>query len=186
MKKKNSKIFKICAVGVFTALGVVLASLIHMPIFPAVSFLEYDPADVPVIFCSLIFGPWYGLAMTVAVSLVQGLTVSAHSGWVGIIMHILATGSLSLTVGFIYRKKQTLSRMFIALAFGVLAMTATMALWNLIFTPYFMHLTLQELMPFYPLIVAFNLLKAAINSVIAALLYKSVTAILKKCNFDIE
>jgi len=176
----RDRLIKLCTVGVLTAIGVILASMIHVPIFPVVSFLEYDPADVPIIICTLLFGPWYGIAMTVAVSIIQGLTVSAQSGWVGIVMHIFATGSLSLVVGLFYRKHRSFSGMIIALVLGVLTMTASMALWNLLFTPYFMKMTLELLLPFYPFIVAFNLIKAIINSVVGGALFKALSEIMKK------
>lgn len=170
----------ITTVGIFSALSVVLVWLIHFPIFPAVSFLEYDPADIPIILISFIFGPWYGIAMTVIVSVVQGITVSAASGWTGIVMHILATGSLVLAAGLVKGKRDGLKRDAAAAFAGVLAMTVTMALWNLLFTPYFMGLTISQLLPFYPFIVGFNLIKAGINSFLGVMLYEVIGRRLKK------
>lgn len=36
-----------CHHGMLAALSIVLVYVIHFPIFPAASFLEYDPADIP-------------------------------------------------------------------------------------------------------------------------------------------
>lgn len=89
----NRQIRNIAVAGIFSALSIVLVLLIHFPIFPAVSFLEYDPADITIYLMTAVLGPWYGLGMTVVVSVIQGLTVSSGSGWVGVFMHIAATGS---------------------------------------------------------------------------------------------
>ena len=53
-------------------------------------------------------------------------------------------------------------------------MTVTMALWNMLFTPFFMGVGLADLMPLLPLIILFNVVKAALNSVVALLLYKLI------------
>ncbi|MEG1016956.1 MAG: ECF transporter S component, partial [Oscillospiraceae bacterium] len=63
---------RIVRLGMLGALGVVLALIIHFPIFPAASYLEYDPADVPIFIAAFLYGPWYGVALTVVVSFVQG------------------------------------------------------------------------------------------------------------------
>jgi len=36
---------KLTTMAILTALSVCFVALIHFPIFPAVAFLEYDPAD---------------------------------------------------------------------------------------------------------------------------------------------
>lgn len=54
------------------------------------------PAISPVLFAGLLLGPWWGLGITLVVSLVQGITVSAASGVYGILMHIISTGTLVL------------------------------------------------------------------------------------------
>lgn len=59
--------------AVICALAVVAVLAVHFPIFPAVSFLEYDPGDIAVLFAGLLLGPWWGLGITLVVSLVRGL-----------------------------------------------------------------------------------------------------------------
>lgn len=186
MTHNRTKIYRIATLGIFSALSIVLIYFIHFPIFPSVTFLEYDPADVPIIICSYLFGPVYGLAMTVVVSVVQGMTVSAQSGWIGIVMHIFATGSLVLVGSglriLLCRKKQKagepltvrntgLIDVLSALA-GITAMTVSMALWNMIFTPIFMGVTLNEVLPLLPFIVLFNIIKATVNSAVAFAVYR--------------
>ncbi|MFQ9412551.1 MAG: hypothetical protein ACLR1T_18100 [Evtepia gabavorous] len=37
-----------------------LVYVIHFPIFPAASFLEYDPADIPILIGTFAYGPLAG------------------------------------------------------------------------------------------------------------------------------
>ena len=103
----GSKTLKIVKMGVMVAISVALVYLIHFPIFPAVSFLEYDPADIPILIGTFACGPLAGLVLTVVTSVVQGLTVSAGSGLYGILMHVIATGVLVSVSGGIYHKNKT-------------------------------------------------------------------------------
>ena len=66
--------------GVMVAISVAMVYLVHFPIFPAVPFLEYDPADISILIGTFAFGPEAGLVLTVVTAVVQGLTVSAGSG----------------------------------------------------------------------------------------------------------
>ena len=77
-----------------------LVAVIHFPLIPAAAFLEYDPADIPILICAFAYGPLAGLLLTVVVCFIQGFTVSAQSGIIGIVMHIFATGCCVLVTGY--------------------------------------------------------------------------------------
>lgn len=179
-KRRNvfMKTIKIVFLALFTAVCIVLVSVpfLRFPIFPQANFLIYDIADVPMLIAGFAFGPVAGLAVVVAASVYQGLFIDLSSGGViGIIMHILASGSLVLVSGMIYRRGKTRSGAYIGLFFGAVAMIVTMVLWNLIFTPIFLNAPRSEVLPLLPLIAAFNAVKAGVNSIITALLYKTVS-----------
>ncbi len=181
----NNRLFRITAVGVLSGLSVVFVMLVHFPIFPMVSFLEYDPADIPIFVVTAFFGPASGLVMTVAVSVIQGLTVSAQSGAVGIVMHILATGFFVVaeSIAIFLLKRAGFSVLLttvISTVAGVFAMTLVMTAWNMLFTPYFMGVTLSDLAAFMPFIIAFNFLKAAINGGVSAAIYLAIYAPVNK------
>ena len=92
----SEKIRKIVVMAMLVAVSIVLVYLIHFPIFPSAAFLEYDPADIPILIGAFAYGPVAGLLITVVAAVIQGLTVSAGSGLYGVIMHIIATGVLVL------------------------------------------------------------------------------------------
>lgn len=167
---------QLTTLGILGALSVLLVTLIHFPIFPAAAFLEYDPADIPIFIAAFMFGPASGLALTAAVAVVQGLTVSSSSGIIGIIMHILSTGSFVLVAGNIYSRVRTKKGAVIALTAGVLTMTVVMSIWNIIFTPIFMNAPRSAVMGLLlPAIIPFNLIKAGVNSLVTMIIYKKIS-----------
>ena len=170
---------KLTTMAILTALSVCFVALIHFPIFPAVAFLEYDPADIPILICSFAFGPAAGLVVTVIAAFIQGFTVSAQSGIYGIIMHIIATGAYVLASGLFYRKHKTKNLAAVSLLIGTAAMVVCMFFANLVITPYFMmgavnKETVYTVLSLMPFILLFNLLKAGINGAITFFLYKRV------------
>lgn len=166
---------KLTTMAILIALSIVLVSLIHFPIFPAVPFLEYDPADIPILICGFAFGPLSGLTVTIIAATIQGLTVSAASGIYGIIMHIIATGFYVATSSIIYKNNKTKKGAVIALCAGVLAMTLSMIPTNLIFTPYFMGCERSLVVDILPYIILFNLIKAGVNGIITFFVYKKIS-----------
>ena len=151
----NNRTVKVVKMGVMVAISVALVYLIHFPIFPAVSFLEYDPADIPILIGTFAFGPLAGLVLTLVTSIVQGLTVSAGSGLYGILMHVIATGVL-------------------------VAMTAAMIGANMVITPIFMGVPASAVWELMPFIAAFNIMKAGINGAVTFILYKRMANFLRR------
>ena len=180
MSQSHATTKKLCTLGLLCAISIVLVCFVHFPLFPAASFLEYNPADIPIFLGTFLFGPIAGLLLTIVTSIIQGLTVSASSGFIGIIMHILATGSFVVVFGLITRKNKNIKRSIIALIAGIITMTAVMMLCNLIFTPIFMGTPVDAVLQMMlPIILPFNLIKAIINGVVAFLLSKSLHMALK-------
>ena len=180
MKEKKITTERLAKMAMMVALAIVLVFLIHFPIFPAVPFLEYDPADIPILIGTFAFGPLAGILLTIVTAVLQGVTVSAQSGPYGIIMHIIATSALVLTAGIIYSKGKTKKRAVIALICGTLAMTLVMIPANMLITTKFWGMTVSELMPFMPWIILFNLIKAGINSMVTFLVYKKISPFLHR------
>lgn len=169
---------KLVTMGMLSAIGVVLAALFEIPLVPAAPFLLYDPADIPILIGTLVYGPGAGLMMTVVVSVIQTL-LHGSGGVIGLVMHVAATGSMSLVVGFLYRRmNNTLPAAAGALAAGAVTMTVVMVGMNLIFMPIFMGADIETVIAMLlPAIVPFNLFKAAINCGITGLLFRPIERI---------
>ena len=165
----SEKIRKMVTMAILVAISIVLVSVIHVPLIPAVPFLEYDPADIPILIGAFAYGPVAGIILTVVTSVIQGLTVSASSGLYGIIMHIIATSVLVLVASGIYRVRHTKKGAILGLVCGTIAMALVMLPANHFITPAFMGV------PTEVLDLPFNLIKAGINSVVTFLVYKTVS-----------
>ena len=178
MKTISTK--KIVTLGALAACSVALMMLVRVP-FPPAPFLEYDPADIPILIGTFLFGPWWGFLLTAVVSVIHGLTVSSGSGIVGIIMHLAATGCFALAAGSIYRLHKNRGAAYLALAAGVLLQTAVMAGMNLWLTPIFMQTPRDAVLQMMlPIILPFNLLKAGVNALVTALVYKRISRFIHK------
>ena len=176
--------------GVLAAVSIVLAATVHFPIFPAISFIEYDMGDVPIVIGALAYGPWWGLALTLVTAIIQGVTVSAASGPIGILMHILSTGSGVLAATLVYNRHKSKKGAVISLLVFVPAVTLTMLICNYFLTPLYMvspdfpyraaQQTVVSLMGFILLI---NLIKCTANAVFIYFLYKPMSRYFLKREF---
>ncbi len=178
--KKKVSTRQLVSMAMLGAISIVLVSVVHFPLIPAAAFLEYDPADIPILIGTFAYGPLAGLLMTIVVSIIQGVTVSAQSGPIGVVMYIFATGFCALVAGGIYSRNKSKKTAILALICGALVQTAAMVLMNMIFTPLFMGAPLETVLAMMvPAIIPFNLLKAGINCTVTFLLYKSISHLLK-------
>ncbi len=181
MNNVSVKTRNISKLGILAAISIVLVALIHFPVIAAAPFLEYDPADIPIIIGTFAMGPAAGLLLTVTAATIQGLTVSAASGGYGILMHVIATGTYVIVAGNLYRIQKSKKMAAVAMIAGTIAMTLIMIPANLIITPIFMTVSRDVVKALLlPGIIPFNLLKAGINSVITFILYKRVSGILHR------
>lgn len=160
----------------FIAISVALVYLIHFPIFPSAAYLEYDPADIPILIGAFAFGPLAGIVITIIACGIQALTVSAASGIYGFIMHVIATSTLVIVSSVIYRLKHTRVGAVIGLACGTAAMAVVMMIANHFVTPIFLMVPASVVDPMLlPIILPFNLIKAGANSIITFFVYKSIS-----------
>lgn len=170
-----SRTKKMVTMAMMVAISVTLVYLIHFPIMPMVPFLEYDPADIPILIGTFAFGPLAGVALTAVTSLVQGLTVSAGSGFYGILMHIIATSALTTVAGTVYYTRKTKRTALIGLLLGMAVMALIMIPANMVITPAFMGVPVGTVWSLMPFIIAFNVIKAGINGIITFYIYKRIS-----------
>ncbi|MEG2456586.1 MAG: ECF transporter S component [Clostridia bacterium] len=170
-KSKTRITLKISVMAMLTGLSLVLVALISFPIFPAAPFLKYDPADIPILICTFIFGPWAGLTVTFIVSMVQSLILGDFP--YGFLMHFIATGTMVVIAGLIYSHKKTFKNAVIGLGIGIVSWVIMMVIANLTITPFYTGAPREAILKMVlPIIVPFNLIKAITNSLITVLLYK--------------
>ena len=167
----NTKTKKIAVIGMFCALAYVAMLVIKIPV---VMFLDYEPKDVVITLCGMIYGPLSAAAVSVVTSLVEMVTVS-DTGVIGLLMNVLSTLAFSCTAAAIYKHKRTMYGAVAGLVIGTVAMTVVMLLWNYIVTPMYMGLPRDQVAAMLvPVFLPFNLLKGFINAALTYLLYRPV------------
>lgn len=171
----RSRIIRMAQIGMLAAVAILLAAFFQFPIIPSAPFLKYDMADVPVIIGTLLFGTIPGLIILFIASSIQSFLFGG-SGWVGLLMHFVASGALVILAGQFYKWHHKFKDAIIGMVLGTIAMTAIMIPMNYIFTVNFFgtpKAVVDAIM--LPGIIPFNLIKAGLNSIIAGIVFKALT-----------
>lgn len=166
--------------GLLTAVAVVLGiAAIYFPIrlFSIAPFLLYDPADVPIIIGTLLMGAGHGLLITVAVSLIMGLY---EAGLIGAFMHIASTGLLVVLIAGFYHLSTHRFRYMLGAVVGTISATAVMVGLNLLVTPLYMGVPVEQVVKLLvPAIIPFNLIKAGVNSALGYAVFAALSPYLR-------
>lgn len=178
---KPSPVLRLAILGMISALSVVLVMTIAFPLFPSAPFLKMDFADTPLLICSILFGPISSLGVLFVVSVIQAFLLGGD-GYLGCIMHFVASGAMLVVTGLIARKNKGTGRIILALALGALTMTVMMIPMNYAITPLYMGGHSPETMSLIsglmiPAIIPFNIIKSSVNCVIAFALFKALKAL---------
>ena len=127
----------------------------------------------------MYFGPVAAVIMPAIVSFIEFLTIS-DTGVYGLIMNFLSSVSLCLVSSLIYKFRKNLICAIVSLACGVCVMTGVMLLANMYITPYYMHVTAEQVRDLIPtLFMPFNLIKGIVNASVVMILYKPFSRALK-------
>ena len=158
----NSRTKKITTIGMMCAMAMVMNLLLHFPIIPAVSFLNYDPKDIVIVIASFIYGPFSAFVMSAICAV---LDVMLRGGTIlDVLMNMIATCMFSCVAGAIYKKEHTKKGALIGLGTGVILTTISMLLWNYIITPIYFGISREAVAAMLiPGILPFNLIKYGIN-----------------------
>ena len=157
-----------------------VAMLITRPLPHVAGFLSYDLKDVVIAIAGFQLGVVPAMLITLVVSLIEMVTVSS-TGPIGLLMNVLSTGAFVLPAALMYSRSRSLRSAAMGLGLGVLLMTAMMLAWNYIITPLYMHVPRDAVARMLiPTFLPFNLVKGGLNAGITMLIYKPVTAALRR------
>ncbi|WP_353893392.1 ECF transporter S component [Proteinivorax hydrogeniformans] len=154
-----------------------LLTFIRMPLpfFP--EFLKIDIAELPALIAGFAFGPIAGVIVVLLRNILDFLTKTSTGG-VGELSNFIVGSSFVVTASAIYKLNKSKRNAVL----GVVLATVVMACIGLLSNK-FIILPLWG-MPvewsfLLTIIVPFNLIKGALNSLVAILIYKNVSRILK-------
>ena len=173
----KSLLKKITVTAMLSAVALILG-FFSFSIFPQVKHLTYDLCDVVILIISFMFGPIFGAASSLIVSAVQCILPNG-SNLYGFVMNIASTLSLVIPASIIYINIKSKKGAIIGLYSGVATMILMMIVLNIYVTPAFMHVKVDDVIDLLPFIIAFNVVKALLNSVITIFVYKRISKILK-------
>ena len=164
----------IVACAIFIAIAFAVEFVFHIK----VNFLTFDAKDAILSIGAMALGPISGLVMSLALSLLELITISDTGLW-GFLMNFVSTGVFVVVSGLIYRKWRNLVGAGVGLLCSVVSMTGVMMAMNLLVTPIYMGVDRSTVAGMIPsLLLPFNLLKALLNASLVLILYKpSVTAL---------
>lgn len=178
--KKNSKILQKIIRMTMIAMFCALAYISIFAFRIKVSFLTFEIKDSIITFAGLLFGPLASVILSFTVPLIEMLTISETQLY-GFIMNSIAALSFSVTVTLTYRLIKKKYGLIIAVLLGMTVFTGVMILANLLITPYYMGVTVDDVKALIPkLLLPFNLAKAVLNSAIVVLLHTYVLKPMRK------
>lgn len=180
MLNKNTK--KITTLAMLCAMAFVCVVCIRIPIFPAATFLTYEPKDAIIAIGGFIFGPACVVMMAAVVAVAEMVTISS-TGLIGMVMNILSTVCFAATASYVYTRKRTLPMAIAGLVLGVIFQCSVMLLWNYFITPFYMGIPRSAIAQMLlPVFLPFNLIKSTANSVITMLIYKPAVNALRRAS----
>src|SRR3989454_6828002 len=149
---------------------------VDFPIPPFPPFLKYDPSDVPALIATFALGPSAGISVEVIKALlIQLLRSGTVGGPFGVFMNLLAGVTLVGVAGVYYLVDHTRAGAIKALVLGVASMTGIMILANVTLTPIFFGMPRGQVVALVvPPLVAVNVLKGILTSLVTYFVYKRV------------
>lgn len=155
-----------CAIGV-------LLSFVEFPLLPGVAWLKYDASAMPAMVCGFAFGPAAGLAVGIVGAVIHGILMADFSGAA---MNILVVVGFILPAALVYRRLRTFKGGAVGLMLSAVAATDMAIVGNLVITPMWLGVPLDAVIAMImPILVPFNLVKAAVNAVLTLIVYKSIS-----------
>ncbi len=136
-------------------------------------FLDYDASFVPAVIGGFLFGPVPGTVIGVVSWVIHGLVKADF--W-GTVMNVACVIFYVVPAALIYRKSPDVKGGVIGLVVGSVCTVLVMILANLIVTPIYTGMPTSAVAELIvPLLLPFNVVKAAVNSVLAGILYIPVS-----------
>ena len=170
---------RIAKIALLSALAYVVTFL-EFPVFPAVSFLKLDFANVFILLGGFMYGP----VAAVVISAVKELLslIDTQTIGVGEVANFLLTLSFVLVPTIVYRFKKGLGVVILTLAIGtLLAAAVALPVNRFINFPLFAPDSYEQLFEAtWWYVLLFNLIKGAAVSLVTVLLYKRISWLFNK------
>lgn len=162
---------QLVVMALLTAIALLLSFFPEFPIFPAAPYLKYDASFVPIMVVAFAYGPGAGMSVGIVAWTIHCFITGDLIGWC---MTMLVLMCFMIPAALIYKNNRTMKGAILGLAVGFIASVAGAIVGNLIFTPMYGTPFDVVLTLVVPVLLPFNVLKAALNSVLTLVVYKSI------------
>lgn len=170
--KWDAKRVAICAL--FSA-AAIATSYISIPIFPAAPFLKYDPSGIICLLAVLLYGTKTGAVVVTLPWVIRAFTNPAGA----LMSFVIGLGGI-ITAGIIANRVRGVKGVVIALVTSALISVILAIVMNLIVTPIFSGVPVESVLGMIvPILLPFNIMKFAINSVVAGIVFEPLKKIIK-------
>ena len=174
-KKDRFGVRRLITIALFAAFAYVVAFSFRIN----VSFLTFDAKDAIICISAMIMGPLAGPVVSLLVTLIEQITVGDTGFW-GWLMDFISTSTFSVVAAYVYSKRRNISGVAIALTAAVASTVTVMMLTNLLITPIYMKVDVEQVIAFIPtLLFPFNLTKSVLNAGVVLALYKPLITALR-------
>ncbi len=165
----------LAGVGIMSALAIIVSFATS---FIKIGFLSLDAGDIVIVLAAFIFGPVWGIVISLVSSLISML-YSGTAFW-GMLMDFFSSAVFSFTASFVYSRKKSFPYAVAGIYTSVVAVSALMMPLNLLITPLYTGMTSTDILEWIPrLLLPFNFLKALFNGGAALLIYKPLVRALR-------
>ena len=149
----------------------VLISFIEFPIIPGVAFLKLDVSIMVAMVAGFAYGAGPGVIVGVAAAIIHGIIMGDP---VGALMNTIVTICMVVPSAVLYARNRTFGGAVAGLAIASVLTIVAAIVSNLIVDPLFYGYPFDAVVALIPALLVFNAIKAAANSVLTVLVYKSV------------
>ncbi len=151
----------------------VLLSFVEFALFPAAAWLKYDASFIPAMICGFAYGPGPGLAVGLISVVLHGLM--SGNFW-GAVMNAIVICGYVIPAALVYRRMRTWKGALLGLILSFVCAIALAIGGNLVITPLYTGMPVEAVITMIvPILLPFNMMKAALNSVITLVIYKAIS-----------
>lgn len=195
MNKQRKFVMSITITGLLTTVSIILQYFeLSIPILIP-SFVKFDISELPALIASFAMGPMYGAVICVIKNIIH-IIMGSYSGGIGELCNAILGISFVVPAGYIYKYHKTKK----AALFGSLVGSVAMALISFPTNLFISYPVYTKMMPIEQIIDAYNailnvvtdiwqallifnlpftLLKGLVTSIIAFVIYKYISRIIK-------
>lgn len=159
-------------IALLCAISVIL-SFVEFPLIPGIAWLKYDASAMPAMVAGFAFGPAAGIICGLASALIHGMIMA---DWVGALMTSIVLVAMVAPSALLYQRRRTFGFAVAGLVLASIIAVIAALVCNLIIDPFYFGIPFDAVVGLLvPVLLPFNIAKAALNSVLTLIVYKSIS-----------